>query len=91
MCVNYTEFWFNYNKPNEPLEVQIQVMTITVKVVQKRNQTITTDGFLSREISWNSRDDFRNKIGKGVYIYKLTVKSTFTNKRIDKHEKLVIV
>lgn len=29
--VSYTEFWFSHNKPFEPLEVQVQVMTITVK------------------------------------------------------------
>ena len=26
--VNYTEFWFNHNKPNEPLEVQVQIFTV---------------------------------------------------------------
>jgi predicted secreted protein len=89
--VNYTEFWFTHNKPYEPLTVQIQVMTITGKVVWTRNQIITTDGFLSREITWDGRDDFGNKIGKGVYIYKLTVKSNLTNKKAEKIEKLVIL
>ncbi|MBW4360179.1 type IX secretion system sortase PorU [Flavobacterium taihuense] len=90
-CVNYTEFWFTHNKPNEPLEVQVQVLTITGKVVWTKNQTITTSGFLSRDISWNTRDDFGNKIGKGVYVYKLTVKATLSNKRVEKIEKLVIL
>jgi hypothetical protein len=90
-CVNYTEFWFSHNKPNEPLEVQVQVLTITGKVVWTKNQTIITPGFLSREISWDTRDDFGNKIGKGVYIYKLTVKATLSNKRVEKYEKLVIL
>ncbi|WP_264566583.1 type IX secretion system sortase PorU [Flavobacterium sp. N3904] len=90
-CVNYTEFWFTHNKPNEPLEVQIQVLTITGKVVWTKNQTISTAGFLSRDLSWDTRDDFGNKIGKGVYVYKLTVKSILTNKRAEKYEKLVIL
>jgi hypothetical protein len=46
---------------------------------------------LSREISWDTRDDFGNKIGKGVYVYKLTVKATLSNKRVEKFEKLVIL
>ena len=90
-CVNYTEFWFTHNKPNEPLDVQVQVLTITGKVVWTKKQTITTSGFLSRDISWNTRDDFGNKIGKGVYVYKLTVKATLSNKRVEKIEKLVIL
>ena len=89
--VNYTEFWFTHNRPFEPLEVQVQVMTITGKVVWTKNQIITTEGFLSKEITWDGKDDFGDKIGKGVYVYKLTVKSTLTNKKIEKFEKLVIL
>ena len=89
--VNYTQFWFTHNHPYEPLEVQVQVMTITGKIVWTKNQIIYTDGFLSREITWDGRDDFGDKIGKGVYIYKLTVKSTLTNKKSEKFEKLVIL
>jgi hypothetical protein len=89
--VNYTEFWFSHNRPYEPLEVQVQVMTITGKVVWTRNQIVTTEGFLSKEISWDGKDDFGNKIGKGVYVYKLTVKSNLTNSKTEKFEKLVIL
>ena len=89
--VNYTQFWFSHNRPYEPLEVQVQVMTITGKVVWTRNEIITTDGFLSREITWDGRDDFGDKLGKGVYVYKLSVKSSFTNTRAEKIEKLVIL
>jgi len=89
--VNYTQFWFTHNKPFEPLEVQVQVITITGKIVWTKNQTITTDGFLSREITWDGKDDFGDKIGKGVYVYKLTVKSLLTNTKTHKYEKLVIL
>jgi hypothetical protein len=87
----YTQFWFSHNRPYEPLEVQVQVMTITGKVVWTKNQIITTEGFLSRDITWDGRDDFGDRIGKGVYIYKLTVKSNLTNKKAEKYEKLVIL
>ena len=89
--VNYTEFWFSHNRPYEPLDVQVQVMTITGKVVWTRNQIITTEGFLSKEITWDGKDDFGNRIGKGVYVYKLTVKSNLTNTKTEKFEKLVIL
>ena len=46
---------------------------------------------LSRDITWDGRDDFGDRIGKGVYIYKLSVKSTVTNKSFSKFEKLVIL
>lgn len=89
--VNYTEFWFNHNRPHEPLDVQVQIFTVSGKVVWTKNHTIITDGFLARDITWDGRDDFGDRIGKGVYVYKLTVKSTLTNQRVEKFEKLVIL
>jgi hypothetical protein len=89
--VNYTQFWFSHNKPYEPLDVQVQIFTITGKVIKTINQSVATDGFLSREISWDGKDDFGDKIGKGVYVYKLTVKSTVTGEKSEKIEKLVIL
>ncbi len=89
--VSYTQFWFTHNRPFEPLDVQVQVMTVTGKIVWTKNQVINTEGFLSREITWDGRDDFGDKIGKGVYIYKLTVRSSLTNTKTEKFEKLVIL
>ena len=89
--VNYTEFWFNHNKPNEPLEVSVQVFTVSGKLVKTINQNVQTTGNLSRNIIWNGLDDFGNKIGKGVYIYKLRVKSVASNLVSEKYEKLVIL
>lgn len=89
--VNYTEFWFNHNKPNEPLEVQVQIFTISGKLVKTINQLVQTSGNLSRNIFWNGLDDFGNRIGKGVYVYKLKVKSTVSNIAAEKYEKLVIL
>jgi hypothetical protein len=87
--INYTEFWFNHNKPNENLEVQVQVFTISGKLIKTINQNVITTGNLARSVTWNGLDDFGNKIGKGVYVYKLKVKSS--NLAAEKYEKLVIL
>jgi len=89
--VSYTEFWFSHNKPFEPLDVQVQILTISGKLVKTINQSVATEGFLSRSIKWDGRDDFGDRIGKGVYVYKLTVRSSITGKRAEKIEKLVIL
>lgn len=89
--VNYTEFWFNHNKPNEPLEVQIQIYTVSGKLIKTINQLIQTAGSLSKEINWDGLDDFGSKIGKGVYVYKLSVKATLSDLKAEKFEKLVIL
>ncbi len=89
--INYTEFWFNHNKPNEPLEVQIQIFTVSGKLVKTIHQTIQSTGGLARSITWNGLDDFGDKIGKGVYVYKIKVKSVISGKKGEKIEKLVIL
>ena len=77
--------------PFEPLDVQVQILTISGKLVKTINQQVMTEGFLCREITWDGRDDFGDKIGKGVYVYKLKVKSVTTGKSTEKYEKLVIL
>lgn len=77
--------------PFEPLEVQVQILTVSGKLVKTIQQQVLTDGFLSRSVIWDGKDDFGDKIGKGVYVYKLTVKSVATGKSVDKYEKLVIL
>ncbi|MGG5506159.1 MULTISPECIES: type IX secretion system sortase PorU [unclassified Myroides] len=89
--VNYTEFWFTHNRPFEPLDVQVQIMTIAGRIVKTINQQVVTEGNLSREIQWDGRDDFGDRIGKGVYIYRMTVRATQTGKKVEKIEKLVIL
>jgi len=90
--VSYTEFWFNHNREFETLEVQVQVFTITGKVVWTSGGTFPPNGSnLFRSISWDGKDDFGDRIGKGVYVYKITVKSTLTNHQVEKFEKLVIL
>ncbi|WP_456377433.1 type IX secretion system sortase PorU [Lutibacter sp.] len=89
--INYTEFWFNHNKPNELLNVQIQIFTVSGKLVKTINKTIQSEGNLSRTIAWDGLDDFGSKIGKGVYVYKLKVKSLNSNAKAEKIEKLVIL
>lgn len=89
--VNYTEFWFQHNKPNELLKVQVQIFTITGKLIKTINQQVQTVGSLVRNITWNGLDDFGKRMGKGVYIYKLKVTSTLNGISSEKYEKLVIL
>ncbi|WP_243832675.1 type IX secretion system sortase PorU [Myroides indicus] len=89
--VSYTEFWFTHNRPYETLDVQVQIMTVAGRIVKTINQQVTTENNLCREIVWDGRDDFGDRIGKGVYIYKLTVRSNQTGHQAEKIEKLVVL
>ena len=90
--INYTEFWFNHNSSSD-LSVSIQIFTISGKLVKTINGYVNTSNSssLSRDLSWDARDDFGDKVAKGVYIYRLTVRSDQIGKQVSKTEKLVIL
>jgi len=68
-----TQFWFEHNKPGQDLFVQIHIFSLTGRVVKTIEKTINTDGNRSSEVDWDGRDDFGDKIGRGVYVYRLKV------------------
>ncbi|MDX1470058.1 MAG: type IX secretion system sortase PorU, partial [Flavobacteriaceae bacterium] len=92
--IDYTEFWFNHNS-SDVLDVSIQIFTVSGKLVRTLNGQTSGDGkvgsSLSRDITWDGRDDFGDRIGKGVYVYKLKVRSNQLNKQVEKIQKLVIL
>jgi hypothetical protein len=85
----HTTFLFEHNRPNTPLDVQIQVFTISGKLVKTINQPIYSEGFRSDSIEWDGLDDYGDRIGRGVYIYRLRVRSG--DSYADQLEKLVIL
>jgi hypothetical protein len=85
-----TQFYFEHNRPNEQLDVMIQVFTVTGKLVKTIHRKIFASGFRVGPIPWNGKDDFGDKIGKGVYLYRLKVRSE-NGKTAEKIEKLVIL
>ncbi len=86
-----TDFYFDHNQPNTNLDILIQIFTVTGKLVKTiAPPTVNSSSFHSTPIHWDGLDDFGDKIGKGVYIYKLSVK-TADDKKEEKYEKLVIL
>ncbi|HEV7781539.1 MAG TPA: type IX secretion system sortase PorU, partial [Chitinophagaceae bacterium] len=86
----HTSFWFEHNKPGQPLQVQLQIMTITGRTVKSFSRMITTEGNRSAEIEWDGKDDYGDRLGRGVYLYKLRVVSPDKKKK-EVIEKLVIL
>ncbi len=85
-----TQFYFEQNQCCQTLDVQILVFTISGKLVKTIDQFVNTEGFRSDPIEWDGRDDFGDKIGRGVYIYRVKVK-TSEGSTAEKYEKLVIL
>ena len=72
------------------MDVQVQIFTVSGKLVKTIHQLVNMEGFRSDPIDWNGTDDFGDKIGCGVYIYRLRVKDA-TGETAEQYEKLVIL
>ncbi len=75
----HTEFMFEHNLPGQELEVLIQIFTVSGKIVKTISQDLSTaenDGYRARGIEWDGLDDFGDRLGRGVYVYKVTVRAT---------------
>ena len=85
-----TSFYFEHNQPSAELDVLIQVFTVSGKLVKTIESQITATGYRCGPFVWDGLDDFGSRIGRGVYIYRLKVR-TNSGKTIEKFEKLVIL
>ncbi|MDR2011182.1 MAG: type IX secretion system sortase PorU [Bacteroidales bacterium] len=85
-----THFYLAHNQPNIQLDVLIQIFTVSGKHVKTIRADVLSEGFRSQPIHWDGRDEYGDKIARGVYIYKLAVKAPNGN-TVEKFEKLMIL
>jgi hypothetical protein len=85
-----TTFMFEHNRPGDNLQVNIRIFSVSGKLVKSIKRTINDAGNRSFEINWDGKDDFGNKIGRGVYLYQLDVKDS-NGKKQSALQKLVLL
>lgn len=85
-----TSFFFEHNQCCTDFDVMIQVFTVSGKLVRTINEQVYAEGFRSQPIEWDGTDDYGDKIGRGVYIYRMYVRSS-DGTSAEHYEKLVIL
>ena len=85
-----TSFFFEHNQPLETFTILVQIFTVSGKLVKTIRETQFLEGNRSNPILWDGRDDYGDKIGKGVYLYKLTVRNS-QGETVQKIEKIAIL
>ena len=78
------------NRPGDVLKVSIQVYTISGRVVKTLQQEMVSKSGRIDNMEWDGLDDFGNPIGRGVYVYQVTVTDS-NNEHISETEKLVLL
>ena len=85
-----TTFHFDHNRPGLPINVMIQVFTISGNLIKTMRTETVTAGNHFDQLTWDGKDEFGDRIGKGVYIYKVNIKSQ-DGKSAEEYQKLVIL
>ncbi|HQV74329.1 MAG: type IX secretion system sortase PorU [Flavobacteriales bacterium] len=86
----HTEFYFEHNRPCTDLDAQVQVFTVSGRLVKTISRRLNCNGYRSEGLAWDGNDDFGDKLGRGVYVYRVNV-ATLEGERAEKFEKLVIL
>ncbi len=87
-----TCFTFEHNFAPDLMDIQIDVFTVSGKLVKTILHSTVVEGFRVADIKWDGKDDFGSQLGRGVYLYKVKVRAQSQNlvKESD-FEKLVIL
>lgn len=85
-----TQFMFEHNKPCTGMAIQVQIFTVTGKLVKTLDAYQVCEGFRNTPLEWDGKDDFGDQLAKGVYIYRLRIR-TAEGETAQKTERLVLI
>lgn len=85
-----TEFSFEHNRPGDLLDIRIEIYTVTGKIIKTLQTSSLSNSRRVHDIGWDGLDEYGDKIGKGVYIYKVSVKDS-SGEKAYKYQKLVLL
>lgn len=90
-----TEFQFEHNLAGQMIRVQVQIFSVSGKLIKTITEDVLAEGNRMTGIQWDGTDDYGDKIGRGVYLYKITL-GNFSDENINQSassefEKLVIL
>lgn len=90
-----TCFQFDHNLAGQELEVLIQIFTVSGRIVKTLESTILSEGTIRLDncLEWDGRDEYGDKLARGIYLYKVKVRTSGANplSQESAFEKLVIL
>ena len=87
-----TNFLFEHNLPGQEMDIQIQIFTISGKLIKTIRETRAPESYYVRDIHWDGLDEYGDRLARGTYIYKVTVKTVNNNiTKTSDYQKLVIL
>ncbi|NRB64774.1 MAG: type IX secretion system sortase PorU, partial [Saprospiraceae bacterium] len=92
-----TCFQFDHNYANQDLNILIRIFSVSGRLVKTIERQQVSDGAIRQDdcIEWDGRDNFGDRLARGVYLYKVNVQVLAPGSELIKgesgFEKLVIL
>jgi hypothetical protein len=93
---SFTTFHFDQSRPGTELDVQVQIFTVAGRLVKTLRTTIPSSTshvpstIRDAALTWDGRDDYNDQLARGVYVYRVSVR-TPDGQAATKFEKLVLL
>lgn len=92
---NRTTFHFDQTRAGQDLDVLVQIFTVTGRLVKTLRASFPASPAhvpttpQDPSLSWDGRDDYQDQLARGVYVYRVSVRSG--EQVASKYEKLVLL
>jgi hypothetical protein len=68
-----TYFTFQHNKPGNSFDIELRIYNVNGQFVESLRATTSASGLSIPSLEWDATDSGGNKVGNGIYIYRLYV------------------
>ena len=90
-----TCFQFDHNIKGQEIEILVHIYTVSGRLVKTLEKSIVSDGAIRGDdcLEWDGKDDYGDQLARGIYLYKVKVRTTAANplSQESDFEKLVIL
>lgn len=86
-----TTFCIGHNQVGKELYAQVKIYTISGHLIKTLETDFYGEGNYNRDMTWDGLDEYGDKIGRGTYVYQVTLRDKAEGKSVSAFQKLVIL
>jgi len=86
-----TKFMIEHNLNDRPLRLKVKIYTVSGRLVKTLEEAFYATGNLYCDMEWDGLDDYGNTLGRGVYIYHVSITDESTGQKVNRFERMVVL
>ncbi|MEZ4999460.1 MAG: hypothetical protein R2727_01840 [Bacteroidales bacterium] len=74
--IDGTSIVIDHNRPGDELEIRIDIFAMNGTIVKQVVSRQSVSGFSLEPIEWNGLDNHGNRVGAGIYVYTVRIRTS---------------